>query len=262
MGWSALHAEDRHIAVRLPPLLQELRLEPCAHSWRHHLPTSGAVDASVAEVLLDEEEAVRPTKTFVYVAKRLDGSDEIVAAASVSERIKSSFPYEGFPVLARCYVRPNYRGRGLYGVILRHRFEYCLQRWGDELRAIHLGSGDTSVWWVATRLEAFSPPFLHIGHEDLEVAGTIHDVRDLLAFSPAYVQRLVRQGQTAGNGPAAKAMMDHLRALTTEGLPKAGIVALRPLVEAAEAEAGVDLLAEESPLNRLVTLGEAIPVVR
>jgi GNAT superfamily N-acetyltransferase len=262
LGWSALHAEDRHIAVRLPPLLQELRLESCAHSWRQHLPTSGAVDVSVAEALLDDEEAARPTKTFVYVAKRLDGSDEVVAAASISERINGDFPHDGFPVLARCYVRPNYRGRGLYGVILRHRFEYCLQRWGEELRAIHLGSGDASVWWVATRLEAFSPAFLHIGHEDLEVAGTVHDVRDLLAFAPAYVQRLVRQGQSAGSGPAAKEMMSHLRALTTEGLPKAGIVGLRSRVEAAEAESGVELLGDDSPLHRLVALGEAIPVVR
>jgi len=262
LGWSELHAEDRHIAVRLPALLQELRLEPCAHSWRQHLPRSGAIDASVAEVLLDEEEEGRPTKTFVYVAKRLDGSDEVVAAASVSERINANFPYDGFPVLARCYVRPNYRRRGLYEIILRHRFEYCLERWGEGLLAIHLGSGDPGVWWVATRMAAFAPPFLHIGHEDLEVAGTVHDVCDLLAFAPAYVGRLQHQAKTAGDGVQAQALVDHLTALTSEGLPEAGIVGLRERVEAAEAESGVQLLTDGSPLQCLLALGEAIPVVR
>ena len=262
LGWKSLRARDRDLESLLPPLLEELRAEPCAHSWREYLPPSGPMNRATATRLMEREAVARPTRTFAYVAHRLDGSEEVVAAASVSDRVRGDFPYDGFPVLARCYIRPAYRRKGLYEAILRHRFEDCLSRWGDDLKGIHLGSGDAAVWWVATRLSDFKPPFLHVGHEDLQVAGDVHDVRDLLAFAPAYVTRLLDESEAAGEGERARALLRHVEQLTSRGLPDAGVVSLRELAQAAGEECGADLLKPETALASLVALAEAIPVVR
>ena len=133
---------------------------------------------------------------------------------------------------------------------------------GDRLAAIHLGSAEPSVWHVATGDPAFDAPFLHVGDEDLEVADTVHPVRDLLAFAPKYVQRLLDQIEEAGSGSEVTRLHDHVARLTTSGLPEAGIMRLRSLVENASDESGVELLDPLTPLHALVSLGEAIPVVR
>ena len=59
-----------------------------------------------------------------------------VGVAAVAERIRADFPYEGFPVMARAYVRHAYRGMGFYPGIVRQRLDYCVQEWGSRLRAV------------------------------------------------------------------------------------------------------------------------------
>lgn len=261
-GWREVRARSEDVAAYLPPLLDELRHEPCVHSWRHRLPSYGVLDAASAVGLLEAENIRRPTLTFAYVATGEAGREVVVAAATISDRVAAGFPYPSFPVLARCYIRPRFRGRGLYRAILRHRFETCIQRWGESLCAIHLGSADPAVWSVAVTQGGFDPPFVHVGDEDLEVADAMYPVKDLLAFAPAYVTRLLTQIAAAGDGPAVHTLREHVVALVDHGLPGAGLEPVRRLSEAAAAQSGFDLLETGSPLEALVALGEAIPVIR
>ena len=129
LNWVRLEAQTLESPLALVPLLMELRDEDCAHTWRSHLPSHGPIDEQTAINLIAAEQKRRPTTFFIYVATHHDGRKETVAAATVSERVQQDFPHEGFPVLARCYIRKEHRGRGLYAETLNHRLSYCLNRW-------------------------------------------------------------------------------------------------------------------------------------
>lgn len=251
------------VAATLPPLLSELRDEACVHSWRRRLPPSGPIGSDVAAQLLADEDAHRPTTTFVYVVRRRDGSEQVGAAAAVSERIRADFAHDGFPVLARCYIRPEFRRRGLYRSVLRHRFDYCLKQWGDSLRAIHLGSADPTIWRVATMRPDLVPPFVHVGDEDLEVAGHSHAVRDLLAFAPRYVEQLLESVRALGDGTyEVRALHDGVQALVDPARPETGVVAVRALVARASEALQLDVTQRSDALRALMALADAIPIVR
>lgn len=261
-GWSALYATTADAAAWLPPLLEELRSGDSVHSWRRHVPASGPIGVADAARMLEREQALRPTVTFTYVAERPDGHREIVAAATVAEGVRADFPFEGFPVLARCYVRDVWRGIGLYRVILRHRYEYCVSRWGDRLRAIHLGSAEPAVWHVAMTTTELPAPFVHIGDENLEVAGEVHRVKDLLAFAPGYARQLLDEARELGSGADAVACRRLAADLVEAGCPAAGVVALRDRVEALMSASGRHLNGSNPALRSLFALARAIPVVR
>jgi GNAT superfamily N-acetyltransferase len=262
LGWRRVVARTEGIEHLLSPLLAELRRDDCVHSWRQRLPKYGHIDSASVVGLLEAEKVRRPTTTFAYVAISDDDSEHVVAAGTISDRVRSGFNYDAFPVLARCFIREAYRGHGLYRAILRHRYDACFRAWGDRLAAIHLGSAEPAVWAVAMKDSAFPSPFVHIGDEELEVADAIHPVRDFLAFGPHYVKRLLAQVDEAGDGPCVRALATHIETLTSSGLPEASIVRVRELAETASDESGVELLDLDTPLHALTALGEAIPVVR
>lgn len=242
----------------LAPLLEALRAEPCVHSWKAHLPTSGPCDAEVVRRLLTVERARRPTVAFAYVAEDQRGLEEVVAVGCVSARLRCDFGEAGFPVLARCYIRPPWRRRGLYRALLEHRVAWCEERWGDRLRAIHLGTADPAVWKVATASEGGAPRFVHIGDEDLVVGAQVHAVRDLLAFDAGYAARLAAEATTLGLRPGGAEAAQRLGRLITVGLPHGGVVAL----EAALAELPASATEDLPELSALLRLARAIPVVR
>ena len=262
LGWRCVVARTEGLEHLLSPLLAELRRDDCVHSWRQRLPKYGHIDSASVVGLLEAEKVRRPTTTFAYVAIGYDDSEHVVATGTISDRVRSEFGYDAFPVLARCFIREAYRGQGLYRAILRHRYDACFRAWGDRLAAIHLGSAEPAVWAVATTDAAFSAPFVHIGDEELEVADTLHPVRDFLAFGPHYVTRLLAQVYEAGDGPCVGALGEHIEVLTSRGLPDASLLRVRQLAEAASDESGVELLDRDTPLHALTSLGEAIPVVR
>jgi len=262
LGFASMTARTDRVSHLLPPLLAELRRDDCVHSWRQRLPSWGNIDSASVVGLLEAEKVRRPTTTFAYVGIDHDGGEHVVAAGAISDRVRSDFAYDAFPVLARCYLREAYRGHGLYQAILHHRYQACFELWGDRLAAIHLGSAEPSVWHVATTHPDLHAPFVHVGDEDLEVADAVHPVRDFLAFCPNYVVRLLAQVEDAGPSAAADRLYARLKALTSRGLPDAGLVGLRGIVEEASDASGVELLDQDSPLHALISLGEAIPVVR
>jgi GNAT superfamily N-acetyltransferase len=173
----------------LVPLLADLAAEDCGHSWRTWLEKLPAADDHArAARLLERERAARPTTVWAYVAEGEDGP-RTLAAATLSDRVGPGFPHEGFPVLARAYVRPSARGNGLYPHIVRHRLARCQARWGRRLRAVHIGASDRPVDQTLNRPD-LPLRFVHVGDEALQVAGRTWRVRDYVAFTPAFIATL------------------------------------------------------------------------
>lgn len=250
------------VPARIQPLLTELRTQRCVHSWRQNLPSEGIVDQAVVRRVLDAQQQHRPTTTFVYWGEGMLGQEVSVAVATVSDAVTADFRFKGYPVLARCYIAEAFRGKGLYRPILRHRYEYCWQTWGDALNAIHLGSTEPAVWRVAMMSPDFDPGFRHIGGEDLKVAGDRFQVADLAAFTPNWTARALSELKALGDASEILALRQALSDLVTDGLPAMGVVRMGQLVNNASSALGVDVRSRSEALDGVMALAEAIPVVR
>ncbi len=262
LGWRRLVAcSAADAAPSLGPLLGALRDEDCVHSWKAHLPPTGPCDVAAVTRLLAAERARRPTVAFAYIAEAQTGGREVVAVGCVSSRLRADLSAVGFPVLARCFVRRQWRGRGLYRAVLSHRLAWCEARWGAELRAVHLGTADPAVWKVATTDDTLGPPFLHIGDEDLVVGDDVHAVHDLLRFSSPYAACLLAEARALEAAPGGAEAGRRLQQLVQLGLPACGAVGLEAAL--AESSPAAQAVAASSPgLEALLMLTRAIPVTR
>lgn len=165
-------------------LLECLVHEDCVHSWRNFGP-DGTLDG-----LLQWENKLRPTKLFFFYLKR-DGETHLIAASAVADRLTLNFPHSGFCVLGRCYIMPQFRGRGFYRHILHYRLEYCRTQFGNALNAVHIGSVNERISRVITNHRlADWPQFMHLGEEELRVAGQIRTVGAYLLLMPEYVSKI------------------------------------------------------------------------
>jgi GNAT superfamily N-acetyltransferase len=169
-------------AGELRRLLEMLRQEDCVHSWRN-FGLSGTL-----EELLAWENEHRPTELFFFRLK--NGPSPMVAASAVAERVSRDFPHPGFPVLGRCCIMPEYRGRGFYRQILHFRLEYCRDKYGEALNAIHVGAVNDRILRVITNhgLPGW-PRFVHLGDEQLRVADDTRRVGAYLLLLPEYRRR-------------------------------------------------------------------------
>lgn len=170
----------------LDRLFDCLQSENCVHSWRN---IEARRRRSVPD-LLEWENELRPTELFFFCVEQA-GELCLVAGSAVASRISNEFPHEGFCVLSRCYVMPEFRGRGFYEDILRYRLEHCVRRFGPGLSAVHIGTADPRVARVITRLSRPGwPPFVHLGEEELHVSAQARAVDDYIILAPAYLRRL------------------------------------------------------------------------
>lgn len=182
-------------------LLESLRQEDCAHSWKNFDP-----DGSLDELLQWENE-LRPTQIFFFYVSQ-GGKNRLAAASAIADRLVRSFPHTGFCVLGRCYVMPEFRRLGLYRRILRYRLEYCRSRYGGALNAVHIGSDNQHVGRVLTDLPLPGwPRFVHLGNQELKVDTKTKLVGAYLLMEPAYLGRL----RLELAGPQAPAEVDALR---------------------------------------------------
>jgi GNAT superfamily N-acetyltransferase len=171
-------------ACDLRRLLDCLMHEDCVHSWRNF----GSEETP--DGLLKWENELRPTRIFFFYLKH-GGESHLVAAGAVAERLTRDFPHTGFCVLGRCYVMPQFRGQGFYRQILRYRLEYCRAQFGSALNAIHMGSVNERVSRVITNHGlAGWPRCIHLGEEELRVAGQTQTVGAYMLLLPEYVRKI------------------------------------------------------------------------
>lgn len=166
-------------------LLAALPSEACSHSWREMLPHN--VGAADVQRLVEHEQSRRPTSFFWFWATE-HGRRELFGVATIAERISAQFPIEGFPVIARSYVRPSYRGRGLYANLMTHRVRHCRLRFGATLRGIHFGTSDPKV--VRSAHHNMPAPPICLGDELLALPEGQKRVGAYLVPNPRYLTQL------------------------------------------------------------------------
>lgn len=175
-------------AQSLKALLTEMNAEDCAHSWRK-LP----IDTSPQD-LSKWENRRRPTTIHYYYLRRVKSENSIlIGAASIAHSISHQFCSQEFPVLARCYVRPPFRGLGLYRLILCHRLSFLMQGNSKRLKAIHMGTANSRV--ERNIIDNTLPwnGFLKVGWEDLLLGSESVRVGGYLLFSPSYKRDILAE---------------------------------------------------------------------
>lgn len=239
-GWTKLVADDPEEGS-FRELLAELRRGEGVHSWRWLAPRGGAAGLLAAEARL------RPGRVYAYYGVRRDGSRELAAAAAVADRVSRDFPHDGFPVIARAFVRPAFRGEGLYAALLEHRVRVCLRAFGAGLQAVHLGTANPRIRRAALA-GAGGVRFVPIGVEALGAGRHRTQVRDFAAFAPGYARRL---RAACARDPRLSRLVSRLlsRGFDPRGYDR--LVRARALAAGSTPE-----------LDRLLDLFAAIPVVR
>lgn len=189
---------DDDLRHGLGALLSELRDEPCGHSWRLPLgalpPADQGLDAAreAWAAVTAWEYARRDSKFALY---RLDGA--VVGVATVAPRVRRTFAHDGFPVLARAFLRPGMRGRGFYPAMVRHRLEACVRELGADLRGVHLGVSDP-LHLAGLPTGPGGRTFVPIGTEWLPLPGGGARIHDALLFAPAFAAKLVEEASDSG----------------------------------------------------------------
>ena len=160
-------------------LFEELHQEKIGHTWKKY----PLLDIGNLANVISEENKKRPTQFFFFYAQK-GNQASLMGAATIAESICNSFQYKGLPVLSRCYIRRAYRNNRLYTPMLVRRIEYCEQMYGDELKAIHLGTSNIRV--LKSALSNAFQNFKLVGNEVLDCGKYREIIFDFLRFSPSY----------------------------------------------------------------------------
>lgn len=241
-------------------MLEALRVEDAAHSWRQCLPATGALQPGDVERLIEHERRRRPTTFYWFSVTRAGHASELFGVATVADRIRADFPFEGFPVLARSYIAPRFRTRGLYAQLLRHRVDRCRARLGAALCGIHFGTADPRVLRVARQHLPFPPTCL--GEELVSLPEGPRRVADFLAFEPTYTTRLLEEigAVRASRCPHAGDFVALATGLIERGFDSTGYGRLRTALGALERALGQPF--EAPAWRQLLAFCDAIPLVR
>ena len=234
-------------------LLDSLEQDDCVHSWRNFGP-----DGTVEE-LLQWENARRPTKLFFFHLKHGDEL-RMVAASAIAERLNRTFPFPGFCVLGRCCIMPEFRSLGFYRHVLRYRLEYCRAQYGSGLDAVHIGAVNDRISRVITdhRLPDW-PRFIHLGEEELRVAGESRMVGAYLMMLPDFVRRI--QATLAGEDAPASVveLRNAFRELESGPVRNFGTL-VKEMVEQARGSGWLDGRATPE-IDQLLMFCRSIPLV-
>lgn len=234
-------------------LLDALRQEDCVHSWRNFSP------GGTVEELRQWENERRPTILFFFHLRR-GGASRMVAASAVADRLTRDFPHAGFPVLGRCCIMPEHRSRGFYRQILRFRLDYCRAEYGPALDAIHLGAVNERISRVITNhgLPGW-PPFIHLGEEELAVAGDVREVGSYLLLLPEYLRRMQAALAGAGAPPCVVELREALAHTESGDVRDLGRLARETCAEARQL--GWFDAHDSRDLDRLLLFCRSIPLV-
>jgi GNAT superfamily N-acetyltransferase len=237
----------------LRQLLGQLTREDCVHSWKN-FGSDGTLEA-----LLRWENNLRPTEIFFFYLKR-DDLMRMVAVGAVADRLMHGFPHPGFCVLGRCYIIPEFRGRGLYRRVLHYRLEYCRERFGTALSAVHLGSDSN---WIARVVANHQlpgwPRFIHLGQEQLTVAGKAKLVDAYLMLLPEYLEK-IRRALAGPRPPTCVVDLRHALAATEWDDVRNVGAAVRDGFERARAYGWFDQR-DAREIEQLLTFCRSVPLV-
>ena len=257
LGFSEIWARPG-ISESAAILLSELKQESCGHSWREAVDDVDSTDeTALVEAVLERIRDVRPTMIYTYWGRSKNG-DSPIALGAISTHVSQDFPYEGFPVVARCTIRRCYRGNGLYPYLLRHRLQLCAALWGEELKAVHVGAADPAVLAALTRLDGTGFSFACVGRERLVVAGERYWVPDFLAATERF--RTGLEKELSDSDPRIAVLARKVALFLSEGASSVSYAALRNEVGSSRARHGAEWWERCPNLQALIALCESIGV--
>jgi len=239
----------------LQQLLHKIQQERCTHSWRN-IGRNATLDE-----LRERENALRPTSLFFYfvTGDKYGAEGRLAAAATVADRIRNSGPLTGFPVLARCFIMPEFRGQGLYKKILEHRLEFCRTRFQHSLKAVHMGTTSDSVEHSITQTTGNWPPFVRIGAEALHIGDDVCMVDSFLLFMPNYLADISRTLAGHARPPAVK-RLDDICSLLKSGISGDHALAIRESFHEA-CDCGWFDDHDAAPIEQLLHFSRSMPLV-
>lgn len=233
-------------------LLDSLSQEESTHSWKNFDRTAGLED------LLRWENSRRPTEVIFFYLRR--GKDlQIVGTGSIAQYLNSRFTDPGFCVLGRCYIMPEFRGRGIYRRVLQFRLERCIARLGKNLKGIHIGSDDERIAHVITQPSPDWPRFHHLGEEALSIAGRTKLVNAYISLLPEFSRNLAHSLQGQGAPPSLAELHRRLTGTEVGDVRNLG-VALRDALAGAQERAWLSMR-DCSSIDQLMAFCRAVPLV-
>lgn len=259
LGWKSVVARTVIPDAELDALLSELKRSKDSHTW-HWLKVQPG--SSCVEQMHSFENVRRPTVVYFYQALTNDGRKVLIGSGAIAGKINHSFKYDGFPVIARCYILEQFRNNRIYFNLLSHRLSVCQKIWGKSLNAVHLGTSNIRVFH-SIKKNYFGLPFVYVGNELLE---GVHDgvkVRDYLWLSDQWKERLL--GSTKDlvrrvDSRQSRELLECVKALVENHFLATSYAKLSAAYNEADQQAQLSSFAG-FPLTQLMALLRAIPVL-
>lgn len=241
----------------LSRLIEGIQSEECVHSWKNLKLTASE---SILNELIQSENNKRPTEFFFYIGTRNNGDRTLLAVGTVAHKISRSFAHEGYPVIARCYIMPEFRDYRLYMPILKHRFEFCHKFFGDRLRGIHLGSQNPRIHSVVKK-NLFELPFAYIGDEYLSQRDSFERVFDYLWFSPQLRAELLSLSEKGTDNLVLRGLNRCVKDMIENKFDSTGFHRLVTFVERAQQTDAGFHLEQSRALREVIDFMHAVPLI-
>lgn len=256
-GLDRVEVEREISANDTAKLIEGIHAEDCVHSWKNIKLNASS---SILDELIQSENKKRPTDFFFYKAVRKNGEHTLLAVGTVAHKISSNFAHDGYPVIARCYIVPEFRNYRLYMPILKHRFEFCHKFFGDRLRGIHLGSQNPRIHSVVKK-NLFELPFSYIGDEYLSQKDSFERVFDYLWFSPQLRAELFSLSANRTDNLVLRGLNRCIRDMIENKFDSTSFHRLLNFVEKAQHTEAAGLLEKSRALREVIDFMHAIPLI-
>lgn len=235
-----------------------IKSEDCIHSWKN---MNFQNSQYFLQDLVQFENTKRPTEIFFYYGVNHQDERILVGAATVALKISNNFKHEGFPVLARCYIKQEYRNLRLYFPILKHRFDYCKNILGNNLRGIHLGSANPRVFNVIKK-NVFGIPFCYLGDEYLSLNQNDSRVHDYLWLSAPLIKELLEiKSQLKEKCDGYQNLISNIQSLVENKYTTSGYHELLNSIATTKLESNWDPKQSNMALKQILDFMEAIPLI-
>lgn len=240
--------------AELNEVLAELKTEDCVHTWQDIDIPKGTASH---QLLWHFENHKRPTELFYYFGYDLEDTPHLLGVAAVAEKISNKFDVSGFPVIARCFIRKQFRNARLYFPLLKHRFNYCLKLFGENLKGIHLGSQNPRVF-EAIKKGMLGLDFIYLGDEWLSQGSDHERVQDYIWLSNK--MRMAMSSNPIPNIPQGYNLKNQVKKLLCNDFEANDFARLKKNIKDLESASNWNLSQSES-LRDLISFCEAIPVI-
>lgn len=262
LNWKSVIVKETVENEQLKPLLTELQQGDYGHTWRWFDFTQSS---NISKDLYEFENKKRNTKIFYFYGITNKNEEVLFGAGTVSDKPNANFPFTGFPVIARSYIINNFRNSRLYFPMLKFRMDVCQELFGDQLRAIHLGSSNPRVFQTVKKKE-IGIPFLFLGNENIGPSDECCIVRDFLWLTDEYRSQLENLVATCNSNSSGDVVLGKLSQLLNDFLANNNdstfYLDLVQILDKLKSKSTNLTPINDKALNQLMTLMEEIPVTK